>query len=280
MPGCASLLPVAEQRLQRHIVRAGEGPLLSPDNPTLKWWKLKVIDSLAAVQRGVPLAVFQRGGRHLADGHQVTRGEDIAAHLLQELMHPRAVGIEAAAIPVQDRMERSGLLRSGIDHVEAQTVDAAVSPEFADLFSSARTAGFSSAEIRLLNGEQVQIIPPAVGVRTAVRCRQTWSASCSAGRSGSPSRHDSRTGRVGLFLFSDRRNHSCVRSRYGSGTISSTMRIPRAFAAPPARRQSRPSCRRMDRYGVVRHVVAAIHLRWRDRRTASARWRLPSSFCR
>ncbi len=56
---------------------------------------------LAAVQRGVLLAVFQRGGRHLADGHQVTRGEDIAAHLLQELMYPRAVGIEAAAIPVQ-----------------------------------------------------------------------------------------------------------------------------------------------------------------------------------
>jgi predicted homoserine dehydrogenase-like protein len=44
------------------------------------------------------LAMFQRGGGHLADRHQTARREDIAAHLLQEFVDPRAVGIKAAAI--------------------------------------------------------------------------------------------------------------------------------------------------------------------------------------
>ncbi len=118
---------------------------------------------LAAVQRGVLLAVFQRGGRHLADGHQMTRREDIAAHLLQELMHPRAVGVEAATIPV--RIAGKGLIfRDQVDHVEAQAVDAAVGPEFADLFQLGAHRRVLPVEIRLLNSEQVQIILTAVGM--------------------------------------------------------------------------------------------------------------------
>ena len=118
---------------------------------------------LAAVQRGVLLAVLQRGGGHLADGHQVTGSKDIATHLLQEFMHPRAVSVEAAAITL--RIAGEGLVfRDQVDDVEAQTVDAAVGPEFADLFQLGAYRRVLPVEIRLFNGEQVQIILPAVGM--------------------------------------------------------------------------------------------------------------------
>lgn len=107
--------------------------------------------------------MLKRGGGHFAHRHQVARGKDIAAHLLQKFVRSRTIGIEAPA--VARGIGREGLVfGDNIDHVEAQAVDAAIGPEFADFFQLRAHRRIFPVQIRLLDGVQMQIVLLAFGV--------------------------------------------------------------------------------------------------------------------
>ncbi|SBL41070.1 Uncharacterised protein [Klebsiella oxytoca] len=158
-----SLLPVPEQRFQRHKIRSRQRPLLSAGVVHLQMVEVKGHREFAAVERRIFLAMFKRGGGHFAHRHQISRGEDIAAHLLQKFVRSRTVGIKAAAIA--SGIGREGLVfGDNIDHVEAQAVDAAIGPKFADFFQLCAHGRVFPVQIRLLNGVQMQIVLLAFGV--------------------------------------------------------------------------------------------------------------------
>ncbi|MNY44601.1 hypothetical protein D3C86_1796410 [compost metagenome] len=107
--------------------------------------------------------MLQGGGGHFAHGHQAARLEHVAAHLLQELMDPRPVGIETATVPLGIGREIL-LFGNQVNHVEAQAVDAFVCPELAHLLQFFADRRVFPVEIGLLGGKQMQVILAAVGM--------------------------------------------------------------------------------------------------------------------
>ncbi len=123
---------------------------------------------LAAIERSILLAVLQRGRGHLAYRHQVARGKDVAAHLLQIFMDARPVSVEAATV-TRLVIREILIFRNQVNDVQTQAVDAAIGPELAHLFQLGAHGRILPVEIRLLRGEQVQVIlfalrVPAPGV--------------------------------------------------------------------------------------------------------------------
>ena len=107
-----------------------------------------------------PLRIHQR---RLGDGSAVVVVEHVALELLQILVYPRAVVVVPNAAQEGQQMVVGQLLLLGDegDHVLAEAVHPLVEPEAQDLFDLLAHEGIVHIEIRLLDGEQVQIVFPA-----------------------------------------------------------------------------------------------------------------------
>ncbi len=157
------LLPVTEEGFQRDEVRLRLRPFFAAGIIDLQVVEVKGHRQLAAVERSILLAVLQRGRGHLAHRHQITWGEDVAAHLLQILVDARPVCIETAAVTgfvIREIL----IFRNQVNDVETQAIHAAIGPELAHFFQLGAHVRVLPVEIRLLRGKQVQIILLALGV--------------------------------------------------------------------------------------------------------------------
>ncbi|CGV86802.1 Uncharacterised protein [Salmonella enterica subsp. enterica serovar Typhi] len=74
------LLPLAEQRFQRHIIRFCQRPLFAIGVIHLQMMKIEGHREFVAAKRGILLAVFQRGRGHFAYRHQITRRKNVTVH--------------------------------------------------------------------------------------------------------------------------------------------------------------------------------------------------------
>ncbi len=111
------LLPVAEEGFQRHEVRLCLRPFFAAGIIHFQVVEVEGHGQLSPVERRVLLTIFQRGRGHFAHGHQVARGKDVAAHLLQIFVDARSVGVETTT--VTERIIREGLIfRNQVNYIE------------------------------------------------------------------------------------------------------------------------------------------------------------------
>ena len=115
--------------------------------------------------------VLDRDPGCLADGDGVVGGQDLAVHLLEELMHPRSARPDTALVPELFGREigQTRLLRDERDDVHAEPRNALVQPETHEVVHLATDVIDLPVEVRLLHREVVEV--PLVGVLVVLPCR-------------------------------------------------------------------------------------------------------------
>ena len=150
-------LPVVEDALEFEEIERRLGPLVAVGVIHLEVVEVEHHGEFRPVQRTIALAVLETGGGHLPHRHGPHGSEDVAAYVLQKFVDAWPVCVEAAAIPHLVARERL-ILGDKVDDVEAETVDPLLRPEVDDLFHLGANRRVFPVEIRLLAGEQVQIV--------------------------------------------------------------------------------------------------------------------------
>jgi hypothetical protein len=110
-------------------------------------------------------AVLDRDARHLADGQQLALAavEDLAVHLLQELVDARPgheVGAAVAEPATRDRdaVGQLGVLGDEVDHVHPEAVGAPVQPAAHHRVDRLADVRVLPVEVGLLAREEVQVV--------------------------------------------------------------------------------------------------------------------------
>ena len=118
------------------------------------------VDLVRVGLRDIVERALRRDERGLGDGHAVVIGQHVAAELLQILVDVRAVVVKPDALEHREQMivRQSLFFGDERDDVLPEAVDAQVEPEFQDLLDLGPHERVVHVEIRLLDGEQVQII--------------------------------------------------------------------------------------------------------------------------
>ena len=116
-------------------------------------WKTMSISLARRV--GEELRLLDRHARHLAHGQQAgATGEDLAMHLLQELVEPRAMRVQRERVAVR----QAGRLGDQVDDVHPEAVDPPVQPPAHHLVDRRANVRVLPVEIRLLAREEVQVV--------------------------------------------------------------------------------------------------------------------------
>jgi hypothetical protein len=135
---------------QRHVVELGEGAVIEPHV-----FELEDHVEFEAVRTREQDGIIHGHPRHLTDRDQlgVAPREDLAIHLPQVVVdlrthHHLGAGADEIGLP----------LRDVVDHVHAESVDAAVEPPVHHGEDRRAHLGVLPVEVGLLRGEQVQVI--------------------------------------------------------------------------------------------------------------------------
>ena len=165
VPAATSLhpgLPIGEDALECEEIEIGANPLLQVRVINLQVMKVEGHRQFFRLRSRVANAVFQTGGRHLADVDQVMAFEHFAVHLLQVVVDVRAVGVEAPTVTVVlGEVRRFG---NQVDHVQPETADAFVTPETHHLEDFGTHLGVVPVQVGLSVVEQVQVVLTGLGL--------------------------------------------------------------------------------------------------------------------
>ena len=216
---------------------------------------------LAARGVGEQPRLLERDARHLPHVQQrVAAVEDLAVHLLQELVDARAADVVLAAVRSASRVAdgavgQRGVLGDEVDDVHAEAVDPAVQPPAHHLVDRLADLRVLPVEVGLLAREQVQVVlagrlvelPRRAGERRASSC---WALGATSTSRASGCRWSER----------DSTNHGCS-SEVWLTTRSMISRMPRSWtsASSASRSSSVPNIGSMSL--VVADVVAVVVLR-------------------
>ena len=160
--GGHALLPGEENVLELAEVGGHQHPLVVAHEVHLQVVEGEDHGQLAAVCPGVAEAVLHGGGGHLAHRDDLrVLAEALTVQFMQKLVDARAVGVEAAAIP----LKVIGVLplADEVHHVEAEALHALTHPEAHNVLNFFPHGGVLPVQIRLGLVEEVEVVFAQLG---------------------------------------------------------------------------------------------------------------------